>query len=47
MSSLVNPHGSEDLKPLLLEGDALAAEKTAQPLFPKSVSLPARLATSL
>ena len=27
MSNLVNPHGSKDLKPLLLEGDALAAEK--------------------
>ena len=27
MSSLVNPHGGGDLKPLLLDGDALAAEK--------------------
>jgi sulfate adenylyltransferase len=28
MSNLVKPHGGGDLKPLLLEGDALAAEKT-------------------
>jgi sulfate adenylyltransferase len=27
MSTLVKPHGGGDLKPLLLEGDALAAEK--------------------
>ena len=27
MSKLVPPHGSPELKPLLLEGDALAAEK--------------------
>ena len=27
MSKLVNPHGGGDLKPLLLEGDALASEK--------------------
>jgi len=27
MSTLVNPHGGGDLKPLLLEGDALAAEQ--------------------
>ncbi len=27
MSKLVNPHGGGDLKPLLLEGDALATEK--------------------
>jgi len=34
MSKLVNPHGGGELKPLLLEGDALAAEKT------KAASLP-------
>ena len=27
MSKLVKPHGGGELKPLLLEGDALAAEK--------------------
>ena len=27
MSTLVKPHGGGDLKPLLLEGDALAAEQ--------------------
>ena len=27
MSTLVKPHGGGELKPLLLEGDALAAEK--------------------
>jgi sulfate adenylyltransferase len=35
MSSLVKPHGGGDLKPLLLEGDALAAEKTRAASLPK------------
>ena len=34
MSSLVKPHGG-DLKPLLLEGDALASEKTRAASLPK------------
>ncbi len=35
MSSLVKPHGGGDLKPLLLEGDALAAEKERAAGLPK------------
>ena len=35
MSNLVNPHGSAELKPLLLEGDALAAEKQRAESLPK------------
>jgi len=35
MSKLVNPHGSAELKPLLLEGDALAAEKQRAETLPK------------
>ncbi len=35
MSKLVNPHGGGDLKPLLLEGDALAAEKERAASLPK------------
>ena len=35
MSKLVNPHGSAELKPLLLEGDALAAEKARAASLPK------------
>ncbi len=35
MSKLVNPHGSAELKPLLLEGDALAAEKARAETLPK------------
>ncbi len=35
MSSLVKPHGGGDLKPLLLEGDALAAEKQRAAGLPK------------
>ena len=39
MSILVNPHGGGELKPLLLEGDALAAEKArAEGLTKISVS---------
>ncbi len=39
MSTLVNPHGGGELKPLLLEGDALAAEKArAEGLTKISVS---------
>ena len=34
MSTLVKPHGGGDLKPLLLEGDALAAEQ-ARATLPK------------
>ena len=30
MSTLVNPHGGGRLKPLLLEGDALAAAETRE-----------------
>ena len=35
MSKLVNPHGSDELKTLLLEGDALAAEKARAETLPK------------
>jgi len=35
MSTLVKPHGSDNLKPLLLEGDALAAEKARAAGLPK------------
>lgn len=35
MSKLVNPHGSTELKPLLLEGDALVAEKARAETLPK------------
>ncbi len=35
MSSLVKPHGGGDLKPLLLEGDALAAEKERAATLPR------------
>ncbi|NNG12485.1 MAG: sulfate adenylyltransferase, partial [Halobacteria archaeon] len=35
MSKLVNPHGSNNLKPLLLEGDALATEKARAQGLPK------------
>lgn len=37
MSNLVKPHGGGDLKPLLLEGDALAAEKDRAATLPKVV----------
>src|SRR5512142_1562490 len=32
---LVHPHGKQDLKPLLLEGQALAAERTRAATLPK------------
>jgi len=35
MSKLVRPHGGGELKPLLLTGDALAAEKTRAASLPK------------
>ncbi len=35
MSKLVNPHGGGELKPLLLEGEALAAEKEKAASLPK------------
>ena len=35
MSTLVRPHGSSHLKPLLLEGDALAAEQARTASLPK------------
>ena len=35
MSKLVNPHGGGELKPLLLEGSALTAEKTRAESLPK------------
>lgn len=35
MATLVNPHGGETLKPLLLEGDALSAETTRAKTLPK------------
>ncbi len=35
MSKLVRPHGGGDLKPLLLEGEALAAEKARAESLPK------------
>ncbi len=35
MSKLVNPHGSKELKTLLLEGDALAAEQARAATLPK------------
>lgn len=35
MSKLVKPHGSDELKPLLLEGEALAAEKARAESLPK------------
>ena len=35
MSKLVNPHGSATLKPLLLEGEALAAERARAATLPK------------
>lgn len=35
MVTLVNPHGGESLKPLLLEGDALSAESTRAETLPK------------
>ena len=35
MPTLVKPHGGGDLKPLLLEGDALAAEKDRAATLPK------------
>ncbi|MCO6411930.1 MAG: sulfate adenylyltransferase [Thiogranum sp.] len=35
MSTLVKPHGGGDLKPLLLEGDALVAEKDRAATLPK------------
>ena len=35
MSTLVKPHGGGDLKPLLLEGDALAAEQSRAKGLPK------------
>jgi len=37
MSKLVNPHGGGELKPLLLEGDALTAEKARAETLPKVV----------
>ena len=35
MSSLVKPHGGGDIKPLLLQGDALASEKDRAASLPK------------
>ena len=35
MSKLVKPHGAELLKPLLLEGEALAAERKRAEALPK------------
>lgn len=35
MSKLVNPHGGGELKPLLLEGEALASEKARAETLPK------------
>ena len=35
MSKLVKPHGASELKPLLLEGDALAAEVARAASLPK------------
>ena len=35
MSKLVRPHGGGELKPLLLTGAALAAEKTRAASLPK------------
>lgn len=35
MSKLVNPHGSDELKPLLLEGEALNAERARAASMPK------------
>ena len=35
MSSLAKPHGGGDLKPLPLEGDALAAERERAASLPK------------
>ncbi len=35
MSNLVNPHGGGELKPLLLEGDALSAEQARAQSLPK------------
>jgi hypothetical protein len=35
MSKLVNPHGGGELKPLLLEGKALEAEKKKAASLPK------------
>ncbi|HAG95728.1 MAG: sulfate adenylyltransferase [Pseudomonadales bacterium] len=35
MSNLVKPHGSDQLKPLLLEGDALAAAKSSAESLPQ------------
>ena len=35
MSKLVSPHGSDELKTLLLEGDALVAEKARAETLPK------------
>mgnify|MGYP002176368792 FL=1 len=35
MVTLVNPHGGESLKPLLLEGDALSAESAHAETLPK------------
>jgi sulfate adenylyltransferase len=35
MSKLVNPHGGGELKPLLLEGEALAAERARAETLPK------------
>ena len=35
MTTLVKPHGADELKPLLLEGDALAAEQARARNLPK------------
>jgi len=35
VSSLVKPHGGGDIKPLLLQGDALASEKDRAASLPK------------
>lgn len=39
MSKLVAPHGGGELKPLLLEDDALAVEKERASSLPKVVML--------
>ena len=46
MSKLVNPHGGGELKPLLLEGDALTAEQQRAQSLPK-VSITSREAGDL
>ena len=42
MSKLVNPHGSDSLKPLLLEGAALKAEQDRAKSLAKKVKMTSR-----